>query len=86
MAKDFKAGAQKASEAGRISATIKERTAPTEKPAKLPRVNLALTPEAFDFIKTVSKASGQTQGDGTRGKRLGTAYQLEDGRIIYVPE
>ena len=32
------------------------------------------------------KASGQTQGDETRGKRLGTAYQLEDGRIIYVPE
>ena len=32
------------------------------------------------------KASRQTQGEGTRGKRLGTAYQLEDGRIIYVPE
>ena len=32
------------------------------------------------------KASSQTQDGGTRGKRLGTAYQLEDGRIIYVPE
>jgi hypothetical protein len=32
------------------------------------------------------KASSQTQNGGTRGKRLGTAYQLEDGRIIYVPE
>lgn len=32
------------------------------------------------------KASGQTQDGGTKGKRLGTAYQLEDGRIIYVPE
>jgi hypothetical protein len=32
------------------------------------------------------KASGQTQGEGTKGRRIGTAYQLEDGRIIYVPE
>ena len=32
------------------------------------------------------KASGQTQDGGTKGKRLGTAYQLDDGRIIYVPE
>ena len=32
------------------------------------------------------KTSGQTQQGGTRGRRLGTAYQLEDGQIIYVPE
>ncbi len=33
------------------------------------------------------KATGETQqGDGTRGKRLGTAYQLENGEIIYIPE
>ena len=32
------------------------------------------------------KATGQTQQGGTRGRRLGTAYQLEDGQIIYVPE
>ena len=32
------------------------------------------------------KASGQTQQGGTKGRRLGTAYQLEDGQIIYVPE
>lgn len=30
------------------------------------------------------EASGQ-QGSGT-GKRVGAAYQLEDGQIIYVPE
>ncbi|WP_432797784.1 DUF2149 domain-containing protein [Poriferisphaera sp. WC338] len=30
------------------------------------------------------KASGE-QGAG-KGKRVGTAYQLEDGKIIYVPE
>ncbi len=33
------------------------------------------------------KASGQkADGDGTQGKRLGTAYQLDNGQIIYVPE
>ena len=32
------------------------------------------------------KATGQTQQGGTRGRRLGTAYELEDGQIIYVPE
>lgn len=33
------------------------------------------------------KASGKsTDGTGQQGKRLGTAYQLENGQIIYVPE
>lgn len=33
------------------------------------------------------KASGETtDGTGQKGKRLGTAYQLENGQIIYVPE
>ena len=32
------------------------------------------------------KASGQQQDGGQRGRRLGTAYQLEDGQIIYVPD
>ena len=33
------------------------------------------------------KASGEkTDGDGNQGRRIGTAYQLDDGRIIYVPD
>jgi len=33
------------------------------------------------------KASGKSaDGKGCQGKRLGTAYQLENGQIIYVPE
>ena len=32
------------------------------------------------------KASGQTQDGGQYGRRLGTAYQLDDGRIIHVPD
>lgn len=31
-------------------------------------------------------ATDQTSGDGNRGKRVGTAYQLENGEIVYVPE
>ena len=37
-------------------------------------------------IKTY-KASGEADGStGARGRRLGTAYELEDGKIIYVPD
>lgn len=32
------------------------------------------------------KASRQTQAGSPKGRRLGTAYQLEDGSIIYVPD
>ena len=33
------------------------------------------------------KASGKTtDGSGQQGKRLGTAYQLDNGQIIYVPD
>ena len=33
------------------------------------------------------KATGQTtDGGGQQGRRLGTAYQLENGQIIYVPD
>ncbi len=32
------------------------------------------------------KASDDTQSSGNKGKRVGVAYQLENGEIIYVPE
>ncbi len=32
------------------------------------------------------KPSEDTQNSGTRGKRVGVAYQLENGEIIYIPE
>lgn len=28
----------------------------------------------------------QSKSNGSRGKRVGTAYQLEGGEIIYIPE
>jgi hypothetical protein len=32
------------------------------------------------------KASEDKQAIGKKGKRVGTAYQLESGEIIYIPE
>ena len=32
------------------------------------------------------KASENESSDKTKGKRVGTAYQLENGEIIYIPE
>ncbi|WP_020531916.1 DUF2149 domain-containing protein [Flexithrix dorotheae] len=32
------------------------------------------------------KSNNSSQGSGNKGKRVGTAYELENGEIIYVPE
>jgi hypothetical protein len=32
------------------------------------------------------KPSENSENSGTRGKKVGIAYQLENGEIIYVPE
>ena len=32
------------------------------------------------------KASDNTESSGNKGKRVGTAYQLENGEIIYIPD
>ena len=32
------------------------------------------------------KASDNNESSGNKGKRVGTAYQLENGEIIYVPD
>ncbi len=32
------------------------------------------------------KASDNQESSGNKGKRVGTAYQLENGEIIYIPE
>jgi hypothetical protein len=32
------------------------------------------------------KASDTKNQNGTKGKKVGTAYQLENGEIIYIPE
>ncbi|WP_343851331.1 DUF2149 domain-containing protein [Algoriphagus jejuensis] len=32
------------------------------------------------------KSNDNSSGDGNKGKRVGVAYELENGEIIYVPE
>ncbi|PIE87651.1 MAG: hypothetical protein CSA04_05890 [Bacteroidetes bacterium] len=32
------------------------------------------------------KASDNQETTGNKGKRVGTAYQLENGEIIYIPD
>jgi hypothetical protein len=32
------------------------------------------------------KQTSNTEGSGKKGKKVGVAYQLENGEIIYVPE
>lgn len=32
------------------------------------------------------KASGESNISGKKGKRVGVAYQMENGEIIYIPE
>ena len=32
------------------------------------------------------KSSNSTEREGNKGKRIGVAYELENGEIIYVPE
>ncbi|MFW6227340.1 MAG: DUF2149 domain-containing protein [Bacteroidota bacterium] len=32
------------------------------------------------------KASENQQSNGSRGQKVGTAYQLENGEIIYIPD
>lgn len=37
-------------------------------------------------IDRYTPSEDQSQTSGSKGKRVGTAYQLENGEIIYVPE
>lgn len=37
-------------------------------------------------IERYTADKNNTEGNGDKGKRVGTAYQLENGEIIYVPE
>ncbi len=39
-----------------------------------------------DKIEKYTPSDETEQSSGSRGKRVGTAYELEGGEIIYVPE
>lgn len=37
-------------------------------------------------IKKYTPSDSEARTSGTKGKRVGSAYQLENGEIIYIPE
>jgi len=47
--------------------------------------NMEIITKKGEKIETY-KASNQKESSGSKGKRVGTAYQLENGEIIYIPE
>ena len=48
--------------------------------------NMEIVTKEGNEINTYKASGEKADGDGSMGRRLGTAYQLEDGRIIYVPD
>lgn len=48
--------------------------------------NMEIITKEGKEINTYKATGEQTDASGAKGKRLGTAYQLEDGRVIYVPD
>ena len=48
--------------------------------------NMEIITKEGKEISTYKATGEQTDASGNKGKRLGTAYQLEDGRVIYVPD
>lgn len=49
------------------------------------KANMEIITKQGEKIDTY-KASDETSSSGNKGKRVGVAYQLENGEIIYIPE
>ncbi len=47
--------------------------------------NMEIITKKGEKVETY-KASNEKQKSGNKGKRVGTAYQLENGEIIYIPD
>jgi hypothetical protein len=47
--------------------------------------NMEIITKKGEKIETY-KASNETNSSGNKGKRVGTAYQMENGEIIYIPD
>ncbi|MBP5375068.1 MAG: DUF2149 domain-containing protein [Bacteroidaceae bacterium] len=48
--------------------------------------NMEIITQEGEKINRYTPSEDQTHADGTKGKRVGVAYELENGEIIYVPE
>lgn len=48
--------------------------------------NMEIITKEGQKINRYTPSEDQSQSQGKKGKRVGTAYELENGEIIYVPE
>ena len=48
--------------------------------------NMEIITKEGQKINRYTPSEDQSNADGTKGKRVGVAYELENGEIIYVPE
>lgn len=48
--------------------------------------NMEIITKEGQKINRYTPSSNQSHADGNKGKRVGVAYELDNGEIIYVPE
>ncbi len=48
--------------------------------------NMEIITKEGETINRYTPSEDQSNASGTRGRRVGIAYELENGEIIYVPE
>lgn len=48
--------------------------------------NMEIITKEGEKINRYTPSEDQSNADGAKGKRVGVAYELENGEIIYVPE
>lgn len=48
--------------------------------------NMEIITKEGDEIKKYTPTDDESSSSGSKGRKVGTAYQLENGEIIYIPE
>ena len=48
--------------------------------------NMEIVTKKGEKIQRYTPSNDQSNAEGSRGKKVGVAYQLENGEVIYVPE
>lgn len=48
--------------------------------------NMEIIMKEGNKVKKYTPSEEESQSSGSKGRRVGTAYQLENGDIIYIPE
>lgn len=48
--------------------------------------NMEIITKKGQKIERYTPSKNQSRNDGSRGKKVGVAYELENGEVIYVPE